>query len=134
MKAGWDGPANTGRKQRIRRPAGFRGKGCLASLLFSRRSARDILLRLLPAGSQAPRQAAFSEKQEMPGAAGDGKDLEGESRPDGRDDPSAFEVLTCRRESSKGCNRVATRGRDVASKLLRQTRQALLERSSQFRG
>ncbi|EEF59295.1 hypothetical protein Cflav_PD2146 [Pedosphaera parvula Ellin514] len=31
--------------QKHRRPEGFRAKGCLAALLLSRRSTRDILLR-----------------------------------------------------------------------------------------
>ena len=39
------GRANAGRRQKTRRPEGFRGKGRLASLLLSRRSTRDILLR-----------------------------------------------------------------------------------------
>lgn len=43
--SGCKGRANAGQSQKIRRPEGFRGKGCLASFLLSRRSARDILLR-----------------------------------------------------------------------------------------
>jgi hypothetical protein len=43
--AGCNDRANTGHGQKTRRPEGFRGKGRLASLLLSRRSTRDILLR-----------------------------------------------------------------------------------------
>src|SRR5260221_9885983 len=43
--AGCKERANAGHGQKTRRPEGFRGKGRLASLLLSRRSARDILLR-----------------------------------------------------------------------------------------
>src|SRR5713101_6490489 len=43
--AGCKERANAGHGQKIRRPEGFRGKGRLASLLLSRRSTRDILLR-----------------------------------------------------------------------------------------
>src|SRR5713101_8434545 len=43
--AGCDDRTNAGHGQKTRRPEGFRGKGCLASLLLSRRSTRDILLR-----------------------------------------------------------------------------------------
>ena len=60
--AGCKERANAGHRQKTRRPEGFRGKGRLASLLLSRRSARDILLRRLPAGRQAPRHPAFSQK------------------------------------------------------------------------
>ena len=37
--------ANDGRRQKTRRPAGFRGKGRLASLLLSRRPVKGILVR-----------------------------------------------------------------------------------------
>src|SRR6266436_4372434 len=43
--AGCNGRANAGQRQKTRRPEGFRAKGRLASLLLSRRSTRDILLR-----------------------------------------------------------------------------------------
>src|SRR5258708_34755865 len=43
--AGCKERANAGHGQKTRRPEGFRGKGRLASLLLSRRSTRDILLR-----------------------------------------------------------------------------------------
>src|SRR5260370_24906910 len=43
--AGCKERANAGHGQKTRRPEGFRGKGCLASLLLSRRSTRDILVR-----------------------------------------------------------------------------------------
>src|SRR5712692_9781118 len=43
--AGCDDRTNAGHGQKTRRPEGFRGKGRLASLLLSRRSTRDILLR-----------------------------------------------------------------------------------------
>src|SRR6266581_3637253 len=43
--AGCKERANAGHGQKIRRPEGFRGKGRPASLLLSRRSTRDILLR-----------------------------------------------------------------------------------------
>src|SRR5438309_3506119 len=43
--AGCKERVNAGHGQKTRRPEGFRGKGRLASLLLSRRSTRDILLR-----------------------------------------------------------------------------------------
>jgi hypothetical protein len=43
--AGCTERANAGHGQKSRRPEGFRGKDRLASLLLSRRSTRDILLR-----------------------------------------------------------------------------------------
>src|SRR6266581_7409044 len=43
--AGCQERANAGHGQKTRRPEGFRGKGRPASLLLSRRSTRDILLR-----------------------------------------------------------------------------------------
>ena len=43
--AGCKERANAGHGQKTRRPEGFRGKARLASLLLSRRSTRDILLR-----------------------------------------------------------------------------------------
>src|SRR5712664_1533659 len=43
--AGCKERANAGHGQKTRRPEGFRGKGRLASLLLSRRSTKDILLR-----------------------------------------------------------------------------------------
>src|SRR5207245_5212802 len=43
--AGCKERANAGHGQKTRRPEGFRAKGRLASLLLSRRSTRDILLR-----------------------------------------------------------------------------------------
>ena len=58
--AGCQDRANAGRRQKARRPAGFRGKGRLASLHLSRRSTRDILLRRalpssLPPENRTPR-------------------------------------------------------------------------------
>jgi len=44
--AGCKDRANAGHGQKTRRPEGFRAKGRLASLLLSRRSREDILLRL----------------------------------------------------------------------------------------
>src|SRR5712692_2359958 len=43
--AGCKERVNAGHGQKTRRPEGFRGKGRLATLLLSRRSTRDILLR-----------------------------------------------------------------------------------------
>ena len=57
LKAGCKDRANAGRRQKTRRPEGFHGTGCLASLLLSRRSTSDILLRRL---SACPAQAGAS--------------------------------------------------------------------------
>ncbi len=43
--AGCDGRANAGRRQKIRRPKGFRGKGHLASLLLGHRPLAGMLPR-----------------------------------------------------------------------------------------
>src|SRR5216683_5237456 len=53
--AGCKERVNAGHGQKTRRPEGFRGKGRLASLLLSRRSTRDILLR------RASRSGLFPE-------------------------------------------------------------------------
>ncbi len=67
--AGCKDRANAGHGQKTRRPEGFRGKGRLASLLLSRRSTRDILLRRAsPSGlfleNSAPRSFQTGSKGE----------------------------------------------------------------------
>ena len=54
--AGCKERVNAGHGQKTRRPEGFRGKGRLASLLLSRRSTRDILLRRAIAIRPFPRK------------------------------------------------------------------------------
>ena len=61
--AGCDGRANAGHRQKTRRPEGFRGKGRLASLLLSRRSTRDILLRRASPDSLFHENSAFHNFQ-----------------------------------------------------------------------
>src|SRR5712691_11402554 len=68
--AGCKERANAGHGQKTRRPEGFRGKGRLASLLLSRRSTRDILLRRVsPSGlfpeNSAPRSFQTGSKMLM---------------------------------------------------------------------
>src|SRR6266851_4874927 len=56
--AGCKERANAGHGQKTRRPEGFRGKGRLASLLLSRRSTRDILLRRVSPSGLFPENSA----------------------------------------------------------------------------
>src|SRR6266849_6048908 len=56
--AGCKERANAGHGQKTRRPEGFRGKGRLASLLLSRRSTRDILLRRASPSGLFPENSA----------------------------------------------------------------------------
>src|SRR6266849_4217976 len=56
--AGCDDRTNAGHGQKTRRPEGFRGKGRLASLLLSRRSTRDILLRRASPSGLFPENSA----------------------------------------------------------------------------
>src|SRR6266487_5544310 len=56
--AGCKERANAGHGQKTRRPEGFRGKGRLASLLLSRRSTRDILLRRASPSDLFPENSA----------------------------------------------------------------------------
>src|SRR5258708_34684597 len=56
--AGCKDRANAGHGQKTRRPEGFRGKGRLASLLLSRRSTRDILLRRASPSGLFPENSA----------------------------------------------------------------------------
>src|SRR6266567_4496240 len=56
--AGCKERANAGHGQKTRRPEGFRGKGRLASLLLSRRSTKDILLRRASPSGLFPENSA----------------------------------------------------------------------------
>src|SRR5260370_3618640 len=56
--AGCKERANAGHGQKSRRPEGFRGKSRLASLLLSRRSTRDILLRRASPSGLFPENSA----------------------------------------------------------------------------
>jgi hypothetical protein len=56
--AGCNDRANAGHGQKTRRPEGFRAKGRLASLLLSRRSTKDILLRRASPSDLFPENSA----------------------------------------------------------------------------
>ncbi|MBM3836709.1 MAG: GrpB family protein [Verrucomicrobia bacterium] len=69
--AGCKDRANAGHGQKTRRPEGFRAKGRLASLLLSRRSREDILLRRAsPSGlwreNRTPRNFRTRSKERQP--------------------------------------------------------------------
>jgi hypothetical protein len=63
LTAAWEWGANSHHSQPCCRPKGFRAKGRLASLLLSRRSTRDILLRPVSPASLLPENSALRSFQ-----------------------------------------------------------------------
>src|SRR5215216_4981483 len=61
--AGCKDRANAGHRQKTRRPEGYRARGRLASLLLSRRSTRDILLRRASPSSLWPENSTLPNFQ-----------------------------------------------------------------------